>query len=220
MEEIKYELSKENHEKKVVARNAHKRAGRSRKCTLPYEMMSKEERKKYMQASEVTVFKLRPMTLKEYNEVAGDKKRDLLMWYGEQYGWNPAGVAAGLNADYSTGRKKLEEYMLLPTFKARDKALSKEAKKEQLERRKALLETLQQASNSDHKETPEIQKKATQSLTGLTTHAFYTKNGKAIAFQLRGIAGSLDPDEIYEVELTVRTVGQMTHQESETCHKA
>lgn len=144
MEEIKYELNKENQEKKVIARSAAKRVGRTKKCTLPYEMMSKAERRKYMQASEVTVFKLRPMTLKEYNEVSGDKKRDLLMWYGEQYGWNPAGVAAGLNTDYNTGKKKLAEYLLLPTFKARAKTLSGEEKKEQIERRKKLLEALTQ----------------------------------------------------------------------------
>ena len=72
MDDITYGLLQEQREKKAIAHSAAKRVGKTKKCTFVYENMPKEERKKYMANGEVTTFKLRPMTLKEYNEQAGD----------------------------------------------------------------------------------------------------------------------------------------------------
>ena len=128
MDDAQYVLMKDTQEKKQAAHSASKRVGRTRKVTFPYEMMRGKERKKYMESSEVVTFKLEPMSLKEFRAVPADKKIELLKWYGEKYGWNASGIAAGLNSTYNTGLRILEEYMLTAMFKARMKECSKEQK--------------------------------------------------------------------------------------------
>lgn len=223
MDDITYGLLQEQREKKAIAHSAAKRVGKTKKCTFVYENMPKEERKKYMANGEVTTFKLRPMTLKEYNEQAGDKKRDLLMFYGEKYGWNPAGVSAALGCDYVTAKRKLDEYLLLPTFKARMKATSKEKQREQMEARKALLEPRRAAQETTCENIRENTKNATERVSDHTTNIYNVSltsfnNGERLTRQLSGIANSLEPDKIYKVTLLICEVEQTQRQESAPCH--
>lgn len=207
MSEIEKELLKEIKEKKVIAHSAAKRVSKTRKCTMPYEMMSTKERRKYMEPSEVTTFKLQPMSLKEYNAVAGDKKRELLMWYGEKYGWTPAGVAAALGCDYTTAQKKLSEFMLLPTFKARKKSTDRATAAEQMERRKALSESAPEPTLQTICVEPETppQRVSEPPEATFTLSFNCAKNGALLRDQLMGVAEALDRYEMYEVSLTIRS---------------
>lgn len=222
MDDITYELLQEQREKKTIAHSAAKRVGKTKKCTFIYENMPKEERKKYMANGEVTTFKLRPMLLKEYSEQPGDKKRDLLMFYGEKYGWNPAGVAAALDCDYVTAKRKLEEYLLVPTFKARMKDVSKEQKAKQIEARKAILRARHATQESTTPTTYDGGQNATQSVTEPTTssytvHLTRTCNGYIANQYLVGIGHSLDGESDYEVEMVIREVERTPRQESAPC---
>lgn len=46
MEDVKSELKQENYEKKQIGHSASKKVGRRKKMSMPFEMMSKEERRK------------------------------------------------------------------------------------------------------------------------------------------------------------------------------
>ena len=223
MNDIEYELKKEQREKKVISYGDKHRKRKTKKCTFVYEGMSKEERKKYMANGEVKTFQLRPMQLKEYDRQTGDKKRELLMFYGEKYGWNPAGVAAALNCDYKTARCRLEEYMLTQTFKARMKATSDEKKREQIEARKSIANAPVQASEGENIITPQEPQNATQSVTepvngGYSVTLNSVKSGERLMRQLSGIASSLEPDREYIVAVLICEAGQKPRQELVPCH--
>lgn len=222
MNDIAYELLQEQREKKVISRSASKKVCRPKGCAFVYENMPKEERKKYMANGEVTTFKLRPMPLAEYNAQAGDKKRELLMFYGEKFGWNPAGVAAALDCDYVTAKKKLEEYMLLPTFKARMKATNRDKRKEQLVARKALSLPLCETQEAACENTRNEPENATEAVSGAATSVYSvslhsTNTGDRLTSQLSGIAHSLEPDKTYKVTVLIHEVAQTSRRESVPC---
>ena len=145
------------------------------------------------------------------------------MFYGEKYGWNPAGVAAALGCDYVTAKRKLDEYLLLPTFKARMKATSKEKQREQMEARKAILEPRRAAQETTCENIRENTKNATERVSDHTTNIYNVSltsfnNGERLTRQLSGIANSLEPDKIYKVTLLICEVEQTQRQESAPCH--
>lgn len=214
MNDIEYELQKEIQEKKLIARSAKNgvRGSRSKKCTLPYEIMSRKESGGYMQASEVETFQLRPMTRKEYDATPDDKKKELLLWYGEKYGWSSEGVAAALGVRFNTAKRKIAELSMMEVFNDRARLVSREERRAQMARRKALL-------NASQKEPEQIQPqdKLQSEPSAPNDNLFFPlilppylakmnceKPGKILMAQLRGMAESLDPDEEYSVELTIR----------------
>lgn len=222
MDDTQYVLMKDTQEKKRTAHSASRRVGRTRKVTFPYEMMTGKERKKYMGASEVTTFKLRPMTIKEFRATPADKKIDLLKWYGEKYGWNPAGVAAGLDVHYATGKKLLEEYMMIAMFKARMKECTDEQKRQFLENRKALEEERRPKENPEEQDsnqptqqeqtepntTPTEKEKPVQAVKKPITGGFAiqltgNRKGGELFDRLYGIGACLDKKKSYSVSLLV-----------------
>lgn len=138
--EIEREFYDDSRDKKRIAASASKRVGKRKKVSMPYELMSKEERKKYMAPSEVTTFKLRPMKLDEFKKQPADQQIELLKWYGERYGWNPAAIADVLETSYNTGKRFLHEYMLTGMFKRNMKESSKEQRQVYMANRKDLLD--------------------------------------------------------------------------------
>ena len=212
MNDIERELTRENREKKRVAASASKRVGLRKGCKFPYEMLSGAERKKYMQASEVTVFTLRPMTMKEFKECPGDKKVELLKWYGEKYGWNAAGVAAALGVGYAKGAKLLDEFMLSGMFKARMKACTNEQKAQFMANRKELEQRRQNEAKAAPREDQTTTQDETENQTmdamcdqtsGLQIVLIGDKLGSQIERQLEGIANSLESDVRYIVKLSI-----------------
>lgn len=212
MNEIEYELSQENRDKKRTAASASKRVGLRKGCKLPYEMMPSSERKKYMQASEVTVFTLRPMTLAEFKKVPGDKQIELLKWYGEKYGWNAAGVAAALNSSYATGERLLADFMLTAMFKARMKECTKEQKAQFMANRRELEQSRQnEAQEAQPEPAPPILEEAeipaqadtSAQMLGLRILLNGERIGSILERHLEGIAHSLDGNARYMVELSI-----------------
>ena len=226
MDDTKYVLMTDTREKKQIAHSASKRVGKTGKCTLPTDLMSRKERKLYMAPSEVEVFKLRPMSISEFRGVPGDKKIELLKWYGEKYGWNAAGVAAALDTHYTTGRRILEEFMLTSMFKVRMKECSDEQKKVFMENRRELEEERQKAKALDEagKEEPQeaqeeasapaehlsqpTKEKPTRAAqmpanSGLAVQLKDTKQGSKLIKNLIGFAQSLDEDAEYAVSLLI-----------------
>ena len=212
MNEIEKELAKENKEKKRTAASASHRVGSTKKCTLPYEMMDKKARKEYMKPSEVTTFQLRPMTLKEFRAVDGDKQIELLKWYGERYGWNAQGVASALGTTYATALKLLDSFMLTQMFKAKMKDCTKEQKAQFIENRKELAEQRyndrQEAQQPKGQLTPPQAEKPSKAPSNGEQEGFLiqyngNKQGYMLERQFEGIARSLDPTKEYRVSLLV-----------------
>lgn len=212
MDDAKYVFIQDSREKKITAASASKRVGKTKKCTMPYENMTREERKKYMAPSEVVTFKLRPMSIREFRDTPGDKQVELLKWYGEKYGWSAAGVAAALDVTYATGVKLLEEFMLAPMFKARMREATKEQKRQFMDNRKELekqrLGVAQEPSVPEDIHTPPEEPKCSQKLSAMSTGGYaiqlnLTKGGDTLGVQLRGIAASLDRSREYTVSLLI-----------------
>lgn len=221
MTEIEKDLKKEQQDKKRTAHSAYKHVGRTKKCTLPFETMPKEERKKYMEASEVKTVKLAPMPLEEFDKQPEYIQKELLVWYGEKYGWNAAGVAAALGCDYSTAKRRLSSYDMLYVFTNHSKAQSKLQKMEAHERRRR-LEDGKSPTQEETKEvplTPPEEKKEVQPPHSSPTGEYEVslnceKGGFILQNYLSGIAHSLDPMGIYKVSLSIVHVGeQKPHRE-------
>jgi len=210
MDDIKKELQNEIREKKQIGNNAFKRVGKHKKVSMPYEMMSKEERKKYMAPSEVTTYRMGPMTLKEFRDLPADRQNELLKWYGEKYGWTCAAVADALSISSPTAKKLLEEYQLLNMFGARLRRSGEAERRAQNENRRALKTPSKSDKQETNTLTPEENKTTSQEAPEAPTDMYIAclkcqgAQGHVIANYLRGIADSLEPDRKYKVDMSVQ----------------
>lgn len=215
MDDAEYVLMKDTQEKKATARSASKKVGSTKKCTMPYEMLSSKERKKYMAASEVTTFKLETMTLRQFRNLTADKQLELLKWYGERFGWTAAGVSFALDCDYTTGKRLLEEFMLTPMFAARWKAATSDQKAKFRENRNnataerygAKTEAVIASTQGDTLTLPEPEKE-TQGEKKPLKHQFNVSlqtecDGRDLARYLSGVGHSLSTGRKYAVRLFV-----------------
>lgn len=219
MEDVKSELKQENYEKKQIGHSASKKVGRRKKISMPFEMMSKEERRKYMAPSEVTTYRMEPMTLGELRQVPYDRQVDLLKWYGEKYGWTNTALAEVLSVSRPTATKVLAEFNLKGVYSSRLTVCTSEQRKEQKDRLNDLLcqrrsqaasKSPQSAPKEENPTTPEENKKPSQANLAATRDLFMVAlkskkvTGASLAGYLRGIAESLDTDRDYQVSLSVQ----------------
>lgn len=217
MDDAKFVFMTDSKEKKRIAQGDRKRVRSTRKCTLPFEMMTGKERKAYMAPSEVEVFSLRPMTLAEYKAFEKDKQEELLKWYGEKYGWNAAGIAAALDVAYITGKKVLEESGLTSYFKMKMNGVTKEQKeifiknRLEIQRKEAVESDNQEENTQPHPEAEnpvQMVLEAQNSVYTVQLHA--AKECKPLQRQLHGIANSLEDGKIYRVVLSIAEVAAVS----------
>lgn len=210
MDDTKFVFMTDSREKKRIAGSASKRVRSTRKCTLPYEMLTGKERKKYMAPSEVEVFSMRPMSINEYRKLPSDKQTELLKWYGEKYGWNAAGIAAALDVAYVTGKKVLEEAGLTSHFKRKMNDTTKEQREEFIKNRLEIRpnKPVESAVQEENTQTqPEAENPVQMVLEAqnnvYTVQLHAVKECKPLQRQLHGIANNLEDGKNYKVVLSI-----------------
>ena len=219
MDDIKRLFEDDVREKKRIASNASRKAGRSMKNMFLYEKMTGKERKQYMAASEVKTFSLRPMTLAEFGRHTTEQKIELLKWYGEKYGWFAGALANALNCSWQGASNQLKKYGLDKFFAERNlKATYDERSKQRVERQKLVEQLLLTEVKEEPTITtenvsiklPEPKKAKKEPPKQDDDCVIYQialrggRKGKCLQEQLNAIAETLCWDEAYVVELSIK----------------
>ena len=217
MNEIKRLFDEDVREKKRIASNASRKAGRSMKNMFPYEKMTGKERKKYMAASEVKTFTLRPMSLVEFNKQTSDQQVELLKWYGEKYGWHAGALRDALDCSWHGAASAIKKNGLEEYFENNLKRMSEAEIRRQRANRKDLKRMGTQAAHADptlttgdvkitFSEALRTQKEPPKQDDGVIYQIVLRggRKGQCLRDQLIAIADTLVLNEAYVVELSIK----------------